>query len=244
MSFDVIVGLGRGIQMLSANAPPAETSSWGLTEDLELCDTNSAHLRVRVPVDDESPYCMVGGGEMILEAACLLIQQYQPEVAVCAYGHRADYLAKLDAPSESEVMSAMLKARFAETELLPEIVVWPRERQLSMPSNTRQELLNLFDLAIERGLDSIAIVAVGVHAPRVATYVLKHMSVYPQYRSLRVVVLEAEEVLLAEDREQYTPRVEALRNSQSFARNWAREATGISKIVRDVYGDAKPQVVT
>jgi hypothetical protein len=59
------------------------------------------------------------------------------------------------------------------------------------------------------------------------------------------VVLESEEVLLTVDCKRYGPRVQALRTSKAFARNWEREAIGISKIVRDVYGDAvKPSVAT
>jgi len=126
---------------------------------------------------------------------------------------------------------------------LPEVVVWERHRK-AIASNTRQELLNIFDLALECDLKRIGIVTVGVHVPRTATYVAKHLSVYWQYRELSPVVFESEEVLLSANREKYGPRVEALRNSKSFARNWEREATGISKVVRDVYGDAKPPVAT
>ncbi len=131
---------------------------------------------------------------------------------------------------------------------LPKVVIWERTRQLPVPSNTRQELLNVFDLALERNLNRIAIVTVGVHAPRTATYVAKHLSVYDKYRVLSPIVLESEEVLLLADREKYGPRVKSLRDSKAFARNWGgknREADGISKISRDVYGYAvKPLVAT
>lgn len=237
MGFQMVAILGRGIQQLTEGGP------WVLTEDLELCDKNSAHLPVRAPADDTSPYCMVGGGEMNLEAGIHLIRQYHPVLVVCAYGARSSYLESVDGPSESEVMSAKLKDSILRSGA--SIGVWERHRQLPVPSNTRQELLNIFDLAIKANLESIAIVTVGVHVARTATYVTKHMSTYPQYRHLRVVPVESEEVLLVADRNKYEGRVQALRNSQAFARNWEREAVGISKIVRDVYNDAtKPLVAT
>ncbi|MBI2476195.1 MAG: YdcF family protein [Candidatus Taylorbacteria bacterium] len=231
----------------------SENGPWVLTEDLEVCDERSAHLPVRVPADDDNPFCMVGGGEMNLRAGIELIYKYGPTMVVCAYGGRSQYLESIGAPSESEVMSRELRYQIQyDLEIsswrpsLPSIVVWKRTRQLPVPSNTRQELLNIFDLAIEYEMTRVAIVTVGVHVPRAATYVAKHLSVYEKYRGLSPVVLESEEVLLAANREKYGPRVEALRNSKSFARNWGgknREVDGISKIVRDVYGDAvKPLV--
>lgn len=241
--FDIIAILGRGIQRLNETDPAENISSWVLTEDIELCDKDSAHLPVRISADDENPYCMVGGGEMNLAAGIKLISAQPPRklgLIVCAYGGRSQYLESIDAPSESEVMSRSLIDRLDCEDC---IAVWCRDRQLPVPSNTRQELLNIFDLAVRLGLRSIALVTVGVHVPRTATYVAKHLSVYPQYRGLAPIVLESEEILLANDRGVFSPRVEGMRKSKSFARNWEREAIGISKIVRDVYGDAKPAVV-
>lgn len=241
--FDLIAILGRGIQLLSENGP------WVLTEDLEVCDKDSAHLPIRVPVNDKDPYCMVGGGEMNLEAGRILIERYEPKIVVCAYGGRSQYLESVDGPSESEVMSNLLN-EYLKTDggQLPEIVVWERNRQLPVQSNTRQELLNIFELALEREVSRIALVTIGVHVPRTATYIAKHLSVYEQYRELSPVLFESEEVLLGTPASQTlqasrTLRVETLRKSEAFARNWGREAIGISKIVRDVYGDAKPKVV-
>lgn len=249
--FDFVAILGRGIQRLEEAAAVTKVSSWVLTEDLEVCDKNSAHLPVRVPVDDASPYCMVGGGDMNMLAGQFLIEQYQPKLVVCAYGHASDYLRSIGAPTESEVMGKMLQERWGMLASLqkwnptsyPEVEVWSRTRTVpGVPSNTRLELLNIFDLALERGFRRIAVVTVGVHIPRTTTYISKHQSVYSKYRELSIVPFESEEVLRVTNHAKYGPRVESLRNSQSFARNWDREAIGISKIVRDVYGDAKPSV--
>lgn len=239
--FDIIAILGRGTQRRWENGP------WVLTEDLEMCDQRSAHLPVRVPVDDEHPYCMVGGAEMNLRAGIELIVQYKPKIVVCAYGGRSEYLIILDAPSESEVMSNHLVEVMNEMTMfggVPDVIISKRQWGHPFPTNTRQELLNIFDMALERCLMTIAIVTVGVHVPRAATYVAKHFSVYPKYRHLSVVILESEEVLLAANRDKYCLRVEALRNSKAFARNWEREAVGISKIVRDVYRDAEKPPIT
>jgi hypothetical protein len=234
--YQLIAILGRGIQQLFKDGP------WVLTEDLETCDERSAHLPVRAPVNDEDPHCLIGGGEMNLAAGACLVEKYRPLIAVCAYGGRSAYLESINAPSESEVMSTELR-RALRANARTNIIVWNRDRQLPVPANTRQELLNIFDLAVEYKVPKIALVTVGVHVPRTAAYVAKHLSVYPQYRELSPVVLESEEVLLGLSRNHYAPCVEVMRNSKAFARNWAREADGISKIIRDVYGDTKPKVV-
>lgn len=245
--YDLIAILGRGIQkdkkLVKKVKKESKKDPWVLTEDLEVCDKNSAHLVDRVPMDDSNPYCMIGGGEANLLAGKLLMRQCMPKVVVCAYGHKAKYLEPEDFPNESGVMGEQLRP------YLPsgcELVTWERNRYPSplVPSNTRQEMLNVLDLALERGLSRIAFIAIGVHMPRAATYLSKHMTVYrDRYRNLSTVMLETEELLLSFDREKYSARVEAIRNSRAFARNWVREADGISKIVRDVYGDAKPLVV-
>ena len=249
--FDLLAILGRGIQMVENNTSPSEISSWKLTEDLEVCDERSGHLPVRVPADDDSPYCMVGGGSLNLQAGINFMHQYLPKVLVFAYGDRSDYLKSVNGPTESEVMSKAFMHDIKQDpdisswclSRLPQqvIVIWPRTRIMSGPSNTGQELKNIFELAVERQLERIAVVTISVHVPRTATYVAKHLSVHEEWRHLRVTVFESEEVLLRAN-EDRRPQIEALRNSKSFARSWEREAAGISKIVRDVYGDAKPMV--
>lgn len=252
--FDILAIMGRGIQMLDPKSDPTRATSYDLTEDLEICDERSRHLPVhlpiRIPADDENPHCMVGGGRLNLLAGIELTLDYNPVLVVCAYGHRSNYLKHVGGPTESEVMSAELADIFRALPYNPpthreiEIVAWPRTHSLPIPSNTRQELLNIFDLALERRFTQIAIVTVGVHVPRIATYVAKHLSVYNEYRTLSPVIFESEAVLLRADYEKYKGRVERLRNSRAFTRNWGREADGISKIVRDVYGDAKPKAAT
>lgn len=245
--FDIVAILGRGSQRLKETDPVKETSSYAPTENLELCDKDSAHLHVRAPMDDESPFCMIGGGWMNLLAGAYLIKQYHPKIVVCAHGDRSAYLKSIDGPSESEVMHYHLQQILSCLPMQdpnPEFLVWPRTRTAPGNANTRQELLNIFDLALERGLPRIALVTVGVHVPRTATYIAKHLSVYEQYRALSPVLFESEEILLHADRERHNAEVEVMRKSESFARNWQREADGIQKIIRDVYGDAKPKVVT
>lgn len=235
--FDFVAILGRGIQRLSPDGP------WVLTEDLEVCDTDSAHLAVRVPVDDTNPLSMIGGGEMNLLAGYHLIEEYNPSLAVCAYGDRSKYLKSIAAPSESEVMSEMLAEMLSYKHgHSPEIAEWSHTREMAGPANTRQELINIFDLALNERMDNVAIVTIGVHVPRTATFISMHMGNFRQYRDLRVVLFESEEVLLRVDREKYASRVDAMRNSASFQRNLKNEMIGIDKVVRDIYGDNKPLV--
>jgi hypothetical protein len=233
--YDLIAILGRGIQK--------DKSAWSLTEEIEVCDKNSAHLIDRVSPDDENPCSMIGGGELNLIAGKILIENQDikpPKIVVCAYGHRAQYLEDADAPTESEVMSEQLKPFIPEE---TELLVWDKHRYPKplVPSNTRQEMLNVLDLALEKKCSRVAFIAIGVHVPRAATYLAKHLSVYEKYRVLNPVVLETEEILLA-NRVKYSSLVEKIRSSKSFARNWVREADGIQKIIRDVYGDAKPNI--
>jgi DUF218 domain len=228
--FDLIAILGRGIQRQYEGGP------WVLTEDLEVCNANSAHLPVRVEADDTNPFCMVGGGLMNLHAGQILVAKYRPKLVVCAHGDRSGYLKSVDGPSESEVMCDRIIAPNSS------IVVWPSERSHPAPSNTRQELLNVFELAYERDFKNVMIVTVGVHVPRTATYIAKFLS-GGGYSDLSVRVFESEEVLLTANPTDFGPRVDALRASKAFGRTWEREANGISKIVRDAYNDAvKPPV--
>jgi hypothetical protein len=235
--------MGRGIQRLSADSPATDASAYDVTEDLEVCDERSAHLPVRVPADDSNPRCMVGGGRMNLDAGMILVEKHRTLAVVGAYGGRSEYLESIGAPSESEVMARILAEELPDSPTW--IDSWARDRQGpggAKASNTRQEILNIFELALEHNFKRIAIVTTEVHVPRTATYVAQHMSAHQKYRVLSPVVFASETVLLEADPARWTSRVEALRNSQAFARNWAREAEGISKILRDVYGDNKPLI--
>lgn len=238
--------LGRGIQKLKADAPSEDISSWVLTEDLEVCDVDSAHLPVRVPIDDSSPYCMVGGGELNAAAGAHLSVLNKPEIVVCAYGDRSNYLKSVNGPADSEVMNREFHRQFNIIQpvprYIPSSVVWSREKSLDGPSNTGQEIRNIFDLALERELKNVDLVTIGVHAPRTWTYVSKLQSRHHQYRDLSINLFDSEEVLLQYDHSKHAHRVEALRNSKAFGRTWEREALGISKIVRNVYSDVRPKV--
>ncbi len=240
---DLLAILGRGIQLRGIGEP------WVLTEDLEVCDGNSAHLPVRVPADDENPFCMIGGGEINLLAGIALMRKHQPKVMVCAYGDRSTYLKSVDGPSESEVMSGAF--RFAingELQSLNpdslEIVVWPASRSLPGPSNTNRELQNVFELAVERGFTSVGIVTVSVHLPRALLQAQRHL-MKPEFRSLEngVQVFTSEEVLLEANSKYYGPRLNRMFASQAYQRNWLRELEGIRKILAGTYKDEKPRVV-
>jgi len=124
-----------------------------------------------------------------------------------------------------------------------ETVVWPASRSLPGKSNTGQEIKNIFDLAIERNVETIGFVTVGVHTSRTWTYIGKCQSREEKYADLSVKLFDGEEILLKADYNKYASRIESLRKSESMKRNWPREATGMFKIIIDAYGDAKPLVV-
>ena len=231
--------LGRGVQMLDPDADPTDVKSYAPTEDLEVCKRDPktqrlSHLRVRVPADDDHPDSIIGGGELNLLAGEALIRDARPDYVVCAYGHRAGYL-KPDGPSESEVMSRWLKER--SLSYGPVVEVWERNRELSGPSNTAQEFINILDLAVGRDCGKVIIVTVGVHVPRAAVFLNQAIArKIENYGELSPpVLLRSEEVLLAADPEQWGPRVKALRESNSFAENWERETLGMRDWVLDQY---------
>ncbi|OGH93459.1 MAG: hypothetical protein A2534_05210 [Candidatus Magasanikbacteria bacterium RIFOXYD2_FULL_39_9] len=239
---DILLILGRGIQMLQATDPVSEVRSWQLTEDLEMCTELGAHPQVRVPVDDNDPNCLVGGAQLNLEAGKVLIRQHSPQVVVCAYGDRSKYLKDIGGPSESQVMTGVLQKDLVDADLArkPELVIWDPARSKGAHSNTRQEILNVFDLAIELGLERIGFVTVGVHVPRTATFIAKHISTFSKYQHLSPVMFESEEVLLGSS-DQWKSRVDTLRNSQAFSRNLTNEFRGTLAALTGKYNAVKEQ---
>lgn len=240
---EILAILGRGIQKIRESDPDREVDSWYLTEDLEICTDLGAHLPVRVLADDNHPHCLVGGAKINLEAGKVLIRQHAPQIVVCAFGDRAKYLKDVGGPSESEVMTNALRRSFGDDQMArePETVIWHRTRSTNLASNTRQEILNIFDLAIERGLTRIGLVTVGVHVPRTATFMTQHISANPKYQHLSPVIFESEEVLLCHS-PLWKPRVDALRNSQAFTRNLANEFKGTLAALIGKYNAVKEQV--
>ena len=230
--------LGRGVQILDPKADPTDVTSYAPTEDLEICKRDPenqrlSHLRVRIPADDDHPDSIIGGGELNLLAGLVLIRDLHFNYAVCAYGHRSGYL-KPDGPSESEVMSRWLDEQFS---FPSEIRIWSRNRELSTPSNTAQEFINILDLAVDLKCTGVVITTIGVHVPRAAVF-LGHAIAQggTKYGELSPpVLLRSEEVLLAADPEKWGSRVKQLRESKSFARNWEREAIGMRDWVLDQY---------
>jgi uncharacterized SAM-binding protein YcdF (DUF218 family) len=135
-----------------------------------------------------------------------------------------------------------------------DVLIWPRDKTVPRPSNTGREILNIFELAIKKQCESVGIVTVGVHLPRTALYVSRHLR-SARFSSLSVRFLESEEVLLtttcssplsAMDVGDIHPpsgklvaRIAALRRSQAFQRTWKREELGIWRVLRGEYNDGK-----
>jgi len=220
--------LGRGIQKVAGN------ESWTPTEDLEVCATNGTHLTVRVPADDENPHCMVGGGELNFLAGMELYRRHNPSIVVCAYGHRAEYLSAINAPSESNIMGNMFQKNFPKAT----IEVWPENRPMTKMPNTNLELRNIFELAKQQDIKRVDIVTIDLHMPRVLIMGQRHLS-GPDFIGLNVKYHVSEQILKELDPTVYGPRREALRTSKSFQRTWGLEQSGISKILKDAYEDER-----
>lgn len=220
------------------------------TEDIEVCDNKFAHRSVAISPDDDHPNCIVGGSSLNLEAAHLLIWEHNPDVIVCAYGGRSPYLVSSDAPSESEVMTAALREQLEQLAVdytgdsrpwlnctRPEFVVWPKDRPTpeGTRSNALQELINIFELALERGVKAVTIVTVTVQVPRVTLFANNHRRRRPEFQRLTVGTISSEEVLMDHDARRYAPRVAALFASKAFARTAKLEERGISDFLAGKY---------
>ena len=226
----LIAIMGRGIQRLP-------DGSWAVTEDLEMCAENSAHLVDRVPADDENERCLVGGGELNLLAGIQLQKLAWEYLIVCAYGDRSEYLKSIDAPSESMVMSDLLREHCPNAP----VKIWIKEMSMPGPSNTNRELQNIFELAVEKEVDTVAVVTIDLHMPRTLVLAQRHLA-KQEFQRLDVRFFISEQVLAEADPKTYEPRREALRRSKAMARNWAREQLGIFKIITNAYGDEKPKI--
>lgn len=223
--------LGRGIQKTASDGP------WVLTEDLEVLADDGAHSIVRLPIDDRNPNCVVGGGELNLMAGLELCREYDPKLVVCAYGHRARYLVEADAPTESEIMSARFVKSCKELNLTePEVVVWPKDKDLLGPSNTKVELLNILRLALEKGCLVVGIVTVTVHLERAILFTRRHLASEEFVnKQIEVEFFASEQVLTRVRPETYALRTLRLFSSEAFRRNALREANGVEAFLSGSY---------
>lgn len=221
--------LGRGSQEVAG-------SGWDVTEDLEVCGPTGAHLAVRVPADDQNPYCRVGGGELNLLAGAELHRKLGAALVVCGYGHRLPYLLECNGPSDSEVMSERFYAILnAECMSLPEVRVWHRDRVVPGNSNTQRELQNIFEFALERGIQRVAVVTVAVHLPRTILFARDHRHKNHAFRTLEISFHVSEQVLVEADPQRYIGRVLALQSSQSYIRTAFFERRGSQAFIEGRY---------
>ena len=226
----LIAILGRGIQRIQ--------SKWCLTEDLEICSPTGAHLVERIQVDDKNPHCVVGGGELNLLAGVELQRKMKSgaSVWVCGYTNRAPYLVEQNAPSESEIMSEILKQTLEKEELpLPKIEVWGPDRALEGRSNTQQELKNIFGLALAQGINEVMVITITVHLPRTISFAKDHLTQESNFQCLQVNFLASEQVLVEINPQLYARRVLDLYSSQAFLRSSFYEGRGVNAFLNGTY---------
>ena len=232
----LIAVLGRGIQRQRQPLGAVDTTFWAPTDDLEMCAPDGSHLVERLPVDDHSPNCRIGGGELNLLAGAELYDRSIGEtVFCCAYGNRSPYLVDVDGHSESEVMSVKLAGMINELGLeLPLIVVWPKEKVVFGKSNTQRELQNIFELALKKGIIEVTIVTVAVHMPRTIAFAEYYLSDVCN-NSINVSYYASEQVLVESDYRKYAPRVLAMYKSLAFARTAYFEHRGTEAFLSGNY---------
>ncbi|MBI4994667.1 hypothetical protein HZC21_03420 [Candidatus Peregrinibacteria bacterium] len=234
---DILAILGRGTYLVPQNDG---TLRWKTTALLETCDSDGAHLPVRIPVDDDDPRCLIGGGNANVISGVKLFKKHGPRIVVFAYGTRSKYLRTINGPPEGAVMKDEFIKRLkddgciipAEIELYGGV---PDEKLPGLPSNTLRELQNILNLAIEREMEDIGIVTIGVHMKRVRVFIdtlfkEKKYSEYP----LVVKFFKSEEILL-EQSSRYARHVRNMISSQAFDRNMKREDRGVQAFLNGTY---------
>ncbi len=226
--------LGRGIQKTASDG------LWDLTEDIEVCDERFAHLPIRVPQDDDHPNSIVGGGHLNLLAGLKLAEKLDPTIIVCAYGYRSEYLKSIDAPSESMIMSIkFIDLNFMTGRATRKVCAFDEEAWTHLadrPSNTNQEIDNIFRQALFAGIYNVAIVAVGVHTWRSNLMAQLHLSSgMPHYNQINLQFYASENVLLEADPEKYGERCRALTGSKSYQRNFQKEQDGVNALLSGKY---------
>jgi hypothetical protein len=224
----LLVILGRGIQKTSAG-------EWRPTEDLEMAaDAHGTHRPERIPPDDNNPLCRIGGGELNLLAGIELYRQLDPQVAVCAYGDRPAYLRNINAPNENEIMTNLFATQCQTLGLIPRCGRWKLTADEITP-NTRRELENCFELALQRGIKQIITVTVLVHAWRLSLLVQELRGTHPEFKDCTVTVVTSEAVLLAANPRNYGARIRRMHSSKSFMRTIEMEAAGVNAILHGTY---------
>ena len=225
---ELLAILGRGLKEQDEN--------WFLTRDLEMGNELGMYAKERLPIDEASPYFLIGGGMLNLCAGAELCRQHAETLraVVCAYGERAPYLVAVNGPSESEITSDYLKLQFPAAGG-PEIIVWPRERVTDTgSSNTDQELINIFRLAVERGYKGVGFVTVLVHYARALLMASRHLA-EPEFAHLTLQAYVSEDILLRHNPREFGPRVRALHNSPAFMRMMFLEQRGTNALLSGTY---------
>lgn len=147
--------LGRGIQLADGE--------WRPTPDLEVYRQGSdrpLHYAFPTTPNPDDPLCLVGGGQLNLDAAVAAVRAGARTV-VLGFAAPSRYLREVGGPSESVVMSAALRRASPRAD----IIEWsgpPGEE-----TNTESEVRNALGLARERGFTSVRFLTVSPHLPRV-----------------------------------------------------------------------------
>lgn len=229
----ILAIFGRGVQQVEPSGP------WVPTEDIETQIWNGtvpAHSAIRKPVNQDDPLCLIGGGELNILAGVELCRRLEPHIVVAAYGNRSQYLRDTPgSPSESEVMSERFLAEVRARRIYePSVIVWPRDKVIPGPSNSRREIQNILELGLEKRLFRVGIVTITAHLPRTVLFALEVLQ-NPRFRGFDIRFFASEQVLVESDPKIWTPRVMEIFMSPAFTRTAGFENRGILNLLTGTY---------
>ena len=212
--------LGRGIQKVGEN--------WVPTEDLEVFIRDQkgkpVHSPTRLAVDDSNENCLIGGGELNVHAAALLLSRTKMG-CVLGYAPPASYLRnpQVEGPSESLPMGELLRS------LVPnaEVIDW-NDGQGSEESNTDLEVGNVMKLASRIGVKEVRFLTISPHVPRVTIIAQKTK----EDLKLRVdFTIESSESILSDLEPECRDRIAHIQQSKAYRRTVFAEYEGVKKLL-------------
>jgi len=224
---------GRGISMVNGVFAP--------TDILETLTQRGTHPLNRLPVDDNSHLCYIGGGEWNVRAGAEVCKRLRPRLVAFAYGDtRTKEFIEAGAPYEGPVMVSVFTRLLREKGLKNmEVRTWTTHN--GELCNSRREIRQFLELACAEAIRNVGIVTVMVHMPRVQMFVAE-LQQESRFAGMEVQFFTSETELMTADPATYGPQIAAMLRSRAFARNWARELEGIAKVANGEYSENKPRI--
>lgn len=215
---EILAVMGRGIRR--------DRKHWRPTNDREMYRMSGdrpAHQVESPPADDADDLCLVAGGQLNVDAACVYLRE-KPMLTLLGFAHQAQYLSDSnpDGPTESAIMSDFLQRaiRLAEIERC--------SNSSKGVSNTMVEVRNILDFAEEHAIQRVWFLSIESHLIRVQRLVEQFRRGRPQLR-VRTDFLSSEKILL-DNGGKGAERVVELRRTKAYARTRNWELQGAARV--------------